>query len=146
MNIGGCTKELDPVCCTDKFGIKTEFDNPCLAEQEGGFEDEDCEMGQCPDCVCTDEYDPYCCWGKTYDNPCLAECAGITNPEDKCDYQGECTEGGMMLNVLNEEGGTTRNYGIIIIEMIIVAICCMAAGISIPWLCHKQQKVLLIDN
>ena len=27
----GCTKELDPICCEDKYGIQQEYNNPCIA-------------------------------------------------------------------------------------------------------------------
>jgi hypothetical protein len=31
------------------------------------------------ECMCTKEYEPYCCNGKTYSNKCLASCVGCSS-------------------------------------------------------------------
>eukprot|EP01083_Nonionella_stella_P016166 45210_1 len=50
----------------------------------------ECIMGQCKDeCVCTMEYDPFCCDGTTYDNACQARCRGVDAPKYTC-KKGSC--------------------------------------------------------
>ena len=89
-----CSTDYNPICCSDKYGVKTTYDNPCIAEQQGGIthpaeEQDECEMGKCEDCICTKEYEPWCCYGQEYDNICQAECAGIKDPENdkECEYR-----------------------------------------------------------
>ena len=97
-----CPTDYNPICCQDKYGTKTTYDNPCLAEEQGDIkepaeEQDECEMGKCVDCVCTTEYDPYCCYDEEYGNKCEAECGGIVDPDKECEKRscdessGSCT-------------------------------------------------------
>ena len=62
------------------------------AQAEGGIPGGSKSRPPMESCVCTADYNPICCDGKTYSNPCNAECKGIARPakeQEQCSM-GEC--------------------------------------------------------
>jgi len=77
-----CIMIHDPVICYPGGEIYT---NACVAEHEGGYNPNDCELYDERD-VCTEEYDPVICGDADdiFDNDCFATVEGGYNPEIDC--------------------------------------------------------------
>jgi len=113
--------------------------------------DDVCEMGSCESrgCECTKEYDPYCCDGVTYDNECVGKCNGKDCLKD-C-TKGECTDAAAVagpssytgiFSLGKPSGSSQWNIMIVIIQLCILAVCCLSLGLSISF-CFKNPNKLM---
>ena len=103
-------------------------------------------------CECTEEYDPYCCDGKTFDNECVAECNGkdclkdcekgqCEDSSEEAGYGSQSTYTGIF-SLGKPSGSSQWNIMIVIIQLCILAVCCLSLGLSISF-CFKNPNKLI---
>jgi hypothetical protein len=145
LSCDDCTREYSPYCCNEI----NDYNNKCLAECDNKDIEQDCKVGSCVSmgCECEEEeYDPYCCDGITYDNECVAKCNDKDCVSD-CEkgmcqtYDGAASYTGIFS--LGKPSGTSQwNIMIVIIQLCILAVCCLSLGLSISF-CFKNPNKLL---
>ena len=111
------------------------------------FEDE-CEEGSCSsigcDCDMSDK-ERVCCDGTTFDNECVATCNGKKCDDDKQCKPGICQSPSSLTGIFSlgkASGSSQWNIIIVIIQLCILAVCCMSLGLSISF-CFKNPNKLI---
>ena len=112
-------------------------------------------MGSCAarGCECTKEYVPICCDGITYDNECVSLCNGKDCLKDCTEGQCESTEYGAaglkgpssytgIFSLGKPSGSSQWNIMIVIIQLCVLAVCCLSLGLSISF-CFKNPNKLM---
>jgi len=148
-----CAKDYVPVCCYDTDDYSNECMAECALKKAGDLFDDVCVSGSCASlgCECTKDMDPFCCDGKTFDNECVVRCNDKN--VDECSA-GECptafgaaavpaTDGfNGVFSLNNPTGASQWNIMIVIIQLCILAVCCLSLGLSISF-CFKNPNSLI---
>jgi len=142
-----CSREYAPVCCDGT----SSFNNLCLAEC-GGLKADVCEAGSCAalGCECQMNIEPVCCDGQSFDNECVAECNG--KEKDECE-EGGCVESygaasgySSFLSMGSTASTSQWNILVIIIQLCVLAVCCLSLGVSISFCLRNPNKLVKNPN